>query len=87
MAISGAFDIDSRQVLSVSEWQELTASDTTELSPKPRAIMVTTSGTLTVEDSFGNSMQFTPAANTIYSIRPFKVMSTGTAASGIFGLY
>lgn len=55
-----------------------------------RAIMSSAGGTITVElagNAAGTYLAFTMAANVIYPLAVVRVRSTGTAATGIYGLF
>ena len=61
---------------------------TGDLLYRTRALYVGTGGTVVVVDPSGNQVSFTNVANgTTLPIRVDKVLSAGTTASGILGLY
>lgn len=64
----------------------ITPSDSALLSPEPIAFLATGAGTCTIVTTGGQQLQLTLVANTIYPIKIRQVKSTGTAATGIFGL-
>jgi hypothetical protein len=67
--------------------ETLTPSDTVELAVLPRAIRCNGAGDLAVvmPDSTGNdvAVTYTVRAGEVLNIRPKKVKSTGTTATGI----
>ena len=73
--------------LPATDWEAITASDSTVLDPRPRGIMVTVAGNLALESVHGNSVPFPVLASVIYPLSPSKVRSTGTTATGIIGVY
>ena len=85
MAISA--DSSNRGSLAGEEWSTITPNDTTELSPRPRAIMVNVAGNLAMVDNKGNTVTFAVAAGIIYPLRPLIVKSSATTATGITGIY
>lgn len=61
-------------------------SDTVNLTVMPRAIMCNVAGNVKITDVEGNAFTITLAASVVYPIRPTRVWSTGTTATGIIGL-
>lgn len=80
-------DVGNRGSLSAEEWQTITPSDTVDLFPRPRAIMVNVSGNLALLDNRGNSVILAAMSGILYSLRPSRILTTGTTATGITGFY
>ena len=55
-------------------------SDGTDLPVRPRALYVNTGGTAVLEDNDGQAVSYELAAGTILSLRPVRVLATGTTA-------
>lgn len=69
---------------SADSFKALSASSTA-LSPIPKALYITTGGTVIVEGADGVSATFTVPDQSTLPIRPRKL--TGGSASGVIGLY
>lgn len=67
---------------------DITPDDAANLQSIPRAVMVAGSGDLAVEWEDGTQVVL-PALQpgAMYPVRPKKVLTTGTTATGIVGLY
>ncbi len=55
-------------------------SDVADLLVRPRAIYVNTAGTAVLQDNDGEAISYALAAGTVLSIRPTRVLATGTTA-------
>lgn len=55
-------------------------SDVSDLPVRPRAIYVNTAGTAVLQDNDGEAVSYDLAAGSVLSIRPTRVLSTGTTA-------
>jgi hypothetical protein len=55
-------------------------SDSADLPVRPRAIYVQTAGTAALQDKGGQVVTYELAAGAVLSIRPLRVMATGTTA-------
>lgn len=55
-------------------------SDGIDLPVRPRALYVNTGGTAVLEDNDGQAVSYELAAGTILSLRPVRVLATGTTA-------
>jgi hypothetical protein len=76
------------------DWTDLSSSvsDSTNLADVPRALYVHTAGNVRCVSANGSSATFTFAAGEVKSLRPTRIMATGTstglvAAGQIIGLY
>ena len=76
------------------DWADLSSSinDSTDLADKPRALYAHVAGSARLVSATGSSATFTFAAGEIKSLRPKRIMSTGTstallAAETLIGLY
>lgn len=76
------------------DWTDLSSSvnDSTDLANVPRALYVHIAGNVRCVSSAGSSATFTFAAGEVKSLRPTRIMATGTstglvAAGSIIGLY
>lgn len=73
----------------------ITKSDTTTYGVKtngathdrPDYLWIGGAGDIVIVDAAGTSITYTVPAGTILPVRPYKVMSTNTTATGIVGLY
>lgn len=70
------------------EWFSITLADS-DLATIPRAIDCTTSGNVDIQSQGGTTVTITLTAGQPYPVRPIRVKnpSSGTAASGVIGLY
>ncbi len=55
-------------------------SDAADLPVRPRAIYVNASGTAVMQDNGGEAISYELAAGTVLSIRPKRVLASGTTA-------
>jgi hypothetical protein len=55
-------------------------SDTLDLPVRPRAIYVNTTGTAVLHDNDGEEISYELQAGAVLSIRPVRVLATGTTA-------
>lgn len=55
-------------------------SDTTDLPVRPRALYVNVAGSVVLQDSAGENVSYEVGAGAVLSIRPARVMATGTTA-------
>lgn len=55
-------------------------SDGADLPVRPRALYVNTSGTAVLQDNDGETVSYELTAGSVLSIRPVRVLSTGTTA-------
>ena len=55
-------------------------SDGTDLPVRPRAIYVNVAGTAALQDKDGNVVSYDLAAGAVMSIRPVRILATGTTA-------
>jgi len=58
----------------------ISPSDGDDLPVRPRAIYVNTAGTAVLQDNDGEAVSYALAAGTVLSIRPTRVLATGTTA-------
>lgn len=58
----------------------ITPSDSADLPVRPRAIFVNAAGTAILQDSAGTQVSYDLAAGAVLSIRPVRVLATGTTA-------
>lgn len=58
----------------------VTPSDASELPVRPRAIFVNTAGTAVMQDAAGEIVSYDLAAGAVLSIRPVRVLASGTTA-------
>jgi hypothetical protein len=58
----------------------ISPSDTLDLPVRPRAIYVNTAGTAVLEDNDGEAISYNLQAGSVLSIRPVRVLATGTTA-------
>lgn len=58
----------------------ITPSDTADLPVRPRAIFVQGAGVAVLQDKGGQVVSYDLAAGAILSIRPVRVLATGTTA-------
>ncbi|KJZ20673.1 spike base protein, RCAP_Rcc01079 family [Loktanella sp. S4079] len=54
--------------------------DSTDLPVRPRAIYVNTAGTAVLQDKDGVAVSYDLAAGAVLSIRPLRILATGTTA-------
>lgn len=71
----------------IVKWADVTPSNSTDLAEVPRAIACTSSGTVAVVDKNGTEVSLQLNAGDILPIRPHRIKSTGTSATGIVALY
>lgn len=64
----------------------ITPSDATDIPVRPRALWVNVAGNISI-DTDSQSSQVLAVAAGVVPISPKRVRSTGTTATGIFGLY
>jgi hypothetical protein len=55
-------------------------SDGADLPVRPRALYVNVAGTAVLQDSSGETVSYEVGAGAVLSLRPVRVMSTGTTA-------
>jgi len=55
-------------------------SDMSDLPVRPRALYVNASGTAVLQDNDGETVSYELAAGTVLSVRPTRVLATGTTA-------
>lgn len=69
-------------------WFNITLADS-DLSVVPRALDCTTGGNVDIESRSGDTVTITLTAGQPYPVRPVRVKdpSSGSAASGVVGLY
>lgn len=58
----------------------VTPSDTLDLPVRPRAIFVNVAGTAMLQDRDGEVIAYELPAGSVLSIRPMRVLATGTTA-------
>lgn len=58
----------------------ITPDDAADLPVRPRAIYVNASGTAVLLDNDGEAVSYEVTAGAVLSIRPVRVMATGTSA-------
>jgi hypothetical protein len=58
----------------------ITPDDTADLPVRPRAIFVNAGGTAALQDKSGVVVSYELAAGAVLSIRPLRVLATGTTA-------
>ena len=59
---------------------EVTPDDQTNLPTRPRALFANTGGAVVLQDQQGNVVTYQVSAGTVLSIRPVRVLATGTTA-------
>lgn len=79
--MSDPFDSDYVNLTSpaVSHYQ-ISPNDAADLPVRPRALFVTVGGTAALQDKGGVVVSYELAAGTVLSIRPLRVLATGTTA-------
>ncbi len=77
----------SANTFSARRWKAITASNTAFCEPKPVALRANVAGDIVAVGDDGVSGTFTVAAGEILPVQPVQVLSTGTTATGIYGLY
>ena len=65
----------------------VTPNDGADLTQIPRVLYIGTGGTLVVRDKAGVDVTYSPADNSYILISAIRVLSTGTTATGIIGVY
>jgi len=55
-------------------------SDTAELPVRPRALFVNGAGTAVLQDKAGVAISYDLAAGAVLSMRPLRILATGTTA-------
>jgi len=55
-------------------------SDISDLPVRPRAIYVNAAGTAVLQDNDGEAISYELAAGSVLSVRPTRVLATGTTA-------
>jgi len=55
-------------------------SDASDLPVRPRAIYVNTAGSAVLQDNDGEAVSYDLAAGMVLSLRPVRVLATGTTA-------
>lgn len=68
-------------------WAAVTTSDTTNFSELPKAIYVGTAGIIAAVGADGVVANFFAPDGTTVLIRPKRINTTGTTASGLVALY
>jgi hypothetical protein len=68
-------------------WFGITPNDGQNLAVRPRAIYVGVTGNLAVTDDAGTSVTFIAVPVGYHPLRPIRVLSTGTTATSLVGLY
>jgi len=58
-----------------------------DLQPKPRGVFVGGAGNLTIRDARGEDTTFIVQDGAILPVRPTRIVSATTTATGIVGLY
>jgi hypothetical protein len=58
----------------------ITPSDTLDLPVRPRAIFVNAAGTAVLQDNDGETVSYELQAGIVLSIRPTRVLASGTTA-------
>jgi hypothetical protein len=69
------------------EWFYIVPSDTANLRVRPRAIYVGVAGNVSMRSASGETVIFKSLAIGYHPLRPNRVLSTGTTATDIIGLY
>jgi hypothetical protein len=71
-----------------TRWFAITPNDGADLAIKPRALYVGGAGNVAISNAEGDSAVLVAVpAGTQLSVRPDRVLNTGTTATGIVGLY
>lgn len=68
-------------------WVTIVPSDSADLARRPKALWVDVAGTLRLRGADGNDETFAVVAGSPLSLRPVRVLSTGTNATGIKAIY
>jgi hypothetical protein len=55
-------------------------SDVADLPVRPRALYVNVAGTAVLQDAAGDTVSYEVGAGAVLSVRPARIMSTGTTA-------
>ena len=58
----------------------ITPSDTDDLPVRPRAVYVNSGGTAVLQDHDGEAVSYDVVAGMVLSMRPMRVLATGTTA-------
>ena len=75
------FDTDYVNLTSPAVAHYLIApDDASDLPVRPRAVYVNASGTAVMQDNDGQSVTYDLVAGSVLSLRPVRVMATGTTA-------
>ncbi|QGP80005.1 spike base protein, RCAP_Rcc01079 family [Sphingobium sp. CAP-1] len=78
----------SRSTSPANRWVPITPSDSTDIPQgSPSALICSGAGNVVLVDYLGNEMTRAFAIDTIYPFQAMRVKSTGTTATGIYGLY
>ena len=77
----------SDRTYTARRWKLLTASTTAALEPKPVALRANVAGDIVIIGDDGVSGTFAVDAGQVLECQPTMLMSTGTTATGIYGLY
>lgn len=86
MATDNFISMPSSRVDPTDDFSVITPDDNNDLTSLPKAIFVGVAGDIVVHNKAGTSVTLTVAAG-YHPIRPHRVLSTGTTATGIIGLY
>lgn len=65
----------------------ITPSDSQDLAIIPRAVIIMTGGDIVIRDKEGTDITYTVSDGTLLPLRAVRILSTGTTATGIVGLY
>ncbi len=69
------------------DWYAITPNDNGDLPQMVRAIYVGVTGDLTLVSSRGRTATFIAVAVGYHPLRPVRVKSTGTTATGLVGIF
>lgn len=72
---------------SADRWAGVTPSDTTDLTAVPKALYIGVAGNISLTGADGATSTFIVASGQTVPLRPRRVRTTGTTATGIVALY
>ena len=77
----------SDRTYSAKSWAAVTPSDSAFLEPTPVALYAGGAGDIVAQGANAVNTTFAVTAGAVLPIQPRQVLSTGTTATGIVGLY
>ena len=70
-----------------SEWEAITASDTVNMTNRPRAIVASGDGSAVLVSATGATMTIPLQAGIPFPARPVRINATGTTATGLYAIW